>query len=416
KKKARIDGFRPGHVPLGLISKLYYVPTKVEEINKVINEAITRYIQDEKIKILGEPLPRRDENNDIDWDHQETFDFSFDLGLSPEINLAIDKKIKIPYYQITIDDKLIGKHVDELCRRFGNFVVSDTIEKEEMVRGTFTELGADGQTLPKGLVAEDVILGVDIIKDESIRESFIGKHVGDSLRFEIRKAFPNDPDLINMLKIDKAKLSQLKPEFQFIIKEIKKFEPSAVDQQLFDKVYGEGNVKGEEEFKERVKKEIQDSLDKECEYRFTIDSRHTILENTKFDLPVDFLKRWMIATNENKITEEQIDKEFSLFEEDLKWHLIVNKITEVNEIKASAEDIKEYAKNIARNQYLRYGLSNVPDEHIEHYAEEILKKDDEKRRAIDQLLEEKTIGWIKMNVSIEDKEVDIDTFNKLYEK
>jgi trigger factor len=416
KKKARVNGFRPGHVPMGLVNKLYRTPVKVEEINKLISESINNYITEQKLDILGEPLPADEAHRDIDWETQEDFDFSFDLGLAPAFEIPTDKKTKIPYYKITVGEDLIKRYNDDVARRHGIFILSETINGDDLVKGDLAELAEDGNTLEGGVLSVDAILSLDVVKDESIKELFKGKQAGDTVVFELKKAFPNETDLKAMLRVEKEKLDVLQPMFSMTISEVKRFEPAAIDQKLFDQLYGEGVVNSEEEHREKVVSDIQATMERDSDYRFGIDAREVLLEKTSFDLPVDFLKRWMLATNDGKITPEQIEKDMDHFTNDLKWQLIKNKIAKENEIKITEEEIREFAKNSARNQYLRYGLANIPDEYIENYANEMLKNKDEVRRFADNLVEEKVRGWIKGNVKIDDKEVTVDEFNKLFEK
>jgi trigger factor len=416
KKKARVNGFRPGHVPMGLVNKLYRTPVKVEEINKLISESINNYITEQKLDILGEPLPADEAHRDIDWETQEDFDFSFDLGLAPAFEIPTDKKTKIPYYKITVGEDLIKRYNDDVARRHGNFILSETIDGDDLVKGDLAELAEDGNSLEGGVLSLDAILSLDVVKDEAIKELFKGKKAGDTVVFELKKAFPNETDLKAMLRVEKEKIDGLQPMFSMTISEVKHFEPAAIDQKLFDQLYGEGLVNSEEEHREKVVSDIQATMERDSDYRFGIDAREVLLEKTSFDLPVDFLKRWMLATNDGKITPEQLEKDMDHFTNDLKWQLIKNKIAKENEIKITEEEIREYAKNFARNQYLRYGLANIPEEYIENYANEMLKNKDEVRRFADNLVEEKVRGWIKGNVKIEEKEVTVDEFNKLFEK
>ncbi|MFN8207035.1 MAG: trigger factor [Bacteroidales bacterium] len=416
KKKARVNGFRPGHVPMGLVNKLYRTPVKVEEINKLISESINNYITEQKLDILGEPLPADEAHRDIDWETQEDFDFSFDLGLAPAFEIPTDKKTKIPYYKITVGDDLIKRYNDDVARRHGIFILSEKIEGDDLVKGDLAELAEDGNTLEGGVLSVDAILSLDVVKEESIKELFKGKQAGDTVVFELKKAFPNETDLKAMLRVEKDKIDGLQPMFSMTISEVKRFEPAAIDQKLFDQLYGESIVNSEEEHREKVIADIQATMERDSDYRFGIDAREVLVEKTSFDLPVEFLKRWMLATNDGKITAEQIEKDMDHFITDLKWQLIKNKIAKENEIKITEEEIREYAKTFARNQYLRYGLANIPDEYIENYANEMLKNKDEVRRFADNLVEEKVRGWIKGNVKIDDKEVTVEEFNKLFEK
>jgi trigger factor len=416
RKKARIDGFRPGHVPMGLINRLYYTPVKVEEINKLVSNSLIEYLRNENLRILGDPLPHKDEEKTIDFEKQESFEFSFDLGLSPEFDLPVLSKVKIPYYKITVEEKMIEERIEELKKHYGRFNDVPEIGESSMVRGNIAEADENGQIIEGGHKNEGTILSVDRIDDQEIRNLFIGKKQGDQILFDASKAFPKDSDRAGMLGVDPKQLSGIGNTFLFTVTEIKQYDPAPLDQQFFDQVFGEGTVSGEEEFRQKVKEDLEKSLEGEAEYRFTMDARETLISKTQIPLPEDFLKRWMFETNEGKISREEIEKDFDHFLNDLKWQLIVNKIARDNNFTVTEEEIKEQAKNLARNQYLRYGLANVPDQYVENLASDLLAREEERNRMERQVLEERIYGWIKNNAKIEDKEIDVEGFKKLFEK
>jgi len=416
RKKARIDGFRPGHVPLGLITRLYYTPVKVEEINKLVSNSLIEYLRNENLRILGDPLPHKAEEKKIDFEKQESFEFSFDLGLSPEFDLPVLSKVKIPYYKITVDEKMIEERIEELKKHYGRFNDVPEIEESSMVRGNIAEADENGKVIEEGHKNEGTILSVDRIDDQETRNLFIGKKQGDQILFDVSKAFPKDSDRAAILGIDPKQLPNKGNSFLFTVTEIKQYVPAPLDQQFFDQVFGEGTISSEEDFRQKVKEDLEKNLEREAEYRFVIDARETLLSKTKMTLPEDFLKRWMLETNEGKISREEIEKDFDHFLNDLKWQLIVNKITRDNNFTATEDEIKEQAKNIARNQYLRYGLANIPEQYVESLANDLLAKDEERNRIERQVLEERVHGWIKNNAKIEDKEIDVEGFKKLFEK
>lgn len=416
RKKARIDGFRPGHVPLGLITRLYYTPVKVEEINKLVSNSLIEYLRNENLRILGDPLPHKDEEKKIDFEKQESFEFSFDLGLSPEFDLPVLSKVKIPYYKITVDEKMIEERIEELKKHYGRFNDVPEIEESSMVRGNIAEADENGKVIEEGHKNEGTILSVDRIDDQETRNLFIGKKQGDQILFDVSKAFPKDSDRAAILGIDPKQLPNIGNSLLFTVTEIKQYVPAPLDQQFFDQVFGEGTISSEEDFRQKVKEDLEKNLEREAEYRFVIDARETLLSKTKMTLPEDFLKRWMLETNEGKISREEIEKDFDHFLNDLKWQLIVNKITRDNNFTATEDEIKEQAKNIARNQYLRYGLANIPEQYVESLANDLLAKDEERNRIERQVLEERVNGWIKNNAKIEDKEIDVEGFKKLFEK
>jgi len=416
RKKARIDGFRPGHVPLGLITRLYYTPVKVEEINKLVSNSLIEYLRNENLRILGDPLPHKAEEKKIDFEKQESFEFSFDLGLSPEFDLPVLSKVKIPYYKITVDEKMIEERIEELKKHYGRFNDVPEIEESSMVRGNIAEADENGKVIEEGHKNEGTILSIDRIDDHETRNLFIGKKQGDQILFDVSKAFPKDSDRAAILGIDPKQLPNKGNSFLFTVTEIKQYVPAPLDQQFFDQVFGEGTISSEEDFRQKVKEDLEKNLEREAEYRFVIDARETLLNKTKMTLPEDFLKRWMLETNEGKISREEIEKDFDHFLNDLKWQLIVNKITRDNNFTATEDEIKEQAKNIARNQYLRYGLANIPEQYVESLANDLLAKDEERNRIERQVLEERVNGWIKNNAKIEDKEIDVEGFKKLFEK
>lgn len=414
RRKARIDGFRPGKVPFGLISKMYRKPVLVEEINKLVSESLGKFIIEEKLNILGEPLPHKEESKTWDWDNDENFEFKFDLAIAPEFEVKISTKDKIPYYNIKVDDKLIDNYVENLASRFGEYKPTDKAEEKDTIKADIEQVTDGNQE--EALKADDSSLLIDLIKDEKIKKDFIGKKAGDELTIDLRKAYPNDTELSGILKIDKEAASEIHGDFKIRIKEVSRFQNAEVGQELFDKVYGEGNVKSDKEFRERIAIEAKNGLKNDSEYKFKIDIKDHFIRKFKKDLPEEFLKRWLYNINEGKFTEEQIEKDFDHFTEDLKWQLIKDKITTDNSIEVNEEEIFQGAKDTARHQFMQYGMNNVPDEHLESFAKRILENKDEVRKLNEQVLENKIIQYIKENIKIDEKDISADKFNKMFEK
>jgi trigger factor len=410
RKKANIKGFRPGMVPIGLVKKMYGKAVQLDEVNKLISENIHKYLHDEKIEILGDPLPKADDRNLIDFDKQEEFTFTFELGLAPQFDIKLSKKNKVSFYQITIDEKMKNDHVSNYTRRFGEFKRSEKSGEKDMLKGNIAELnGQDG-----GLKAENTTISIDIIKDEKIKKHFIGKKIDDEIDFDLRKALPNDFEIASILNKKKEDVADVNGKFRFTIKEINRFVPAEIGQELFNKVYGEGIVNSEEEFMNRIEEEIVNSLKKESDYKVMLDIKKLALEKSDFSLPEDFLKKWLLKVNE-KTTEEQIEKEFESFRSDLKWQLIRNKIAKENEIKISEEELLAEAANITRYQFQQYGLFYATDEQISNYAKEMLKREEDAKRIAEKILEEKAIEKLKELVKLEEKKISADDFNKLFE-
>ncbi len=414
RKKANIKGFRPGMVPIGLIRKMYGSAVKVDEINKVISENIQKYLTDEKLEILGDPLPKTDELENINYETQEDFIFSFELGLAPDVNLNISKKNKVTSYDITIDEKMKNDHVENYKRRFGEFKNADVSEVKDVLKGKIEYVGGNNNLLPEDHVIDDSSLAIDIIKDDKIKKSFIAKNVNDQIDFDLRKAFPNDNEIAGLLKMKKEEVKDIKGKFRFTISEISRFFPAEIGTDLFDKIYGEGVITTEDDFMKKIEEEISASLERETEYKLMLDIKDMVIEKTDLKLPEDFLKRWLLKANKNT-TEEQVEKEFDNFKKDLKWQLIKNKIARDNDVKITQEELQNEAEKITRYQFQQYGLFYATDEQISNYAKETLKKEDDAKRIADKILDDKVFILLKDIVKIETKKITSEKFNKLFE-
>jgi len=415
RKKANIKGFRPGMVPIGIIRKMYGFAVKVEEINKIVSESIHKYLSDEKIHILGDPIPLPDENENIDFENHDDFTFSFQLGLAPAFEVGLNKKNKITYHEITIDDKMKDDYINSYTRRFGEFKNADVSEEKDILKGRIEAVNDKGEVIPDGITVQETTLAVDIIKDEEIKKAFIGKTENQTVDFNIRKAFPNTSEIAGLLQKKNEEAEKIKGDFRFTIREISRFHPAAIGPELFNRIYGEGVVNTEEEFMKKVEEEISASLEKESSYKLMQDIRKLALEKTEFPLPEEFLKKWLLRVNE-KTTPEEIEKEFDSFREDLRWQLIKNKVAKDNSINISEEEQLKEAEKITRFQFRQYGLYYATDEQITNYAKETLKKDDDAKRIGDKIVEDKVLEILREAVKIENKNVSVEEFNKLFEK
>jgi trigger factor len=414
RKKANIKGFRPGMVPMGIIKKMYGKAVKIDEINKAVSENVHKYLTDEKIEILGDPLPKTNEHEIIDFETQDEFSFSFDIGLTPVFDLNISKKNKVSQYEIAIDEKMKSDFVNNYARRFGELRKADVSEEKDILKGKIEALDDKGNLRPEGPVNEASTLAIDIIKDEDIKKGFIGKKENDPVDFDIKKAFPNDHEIAGLLKKKKEEVEGIEGTFRFTISEITRFHPAEINQELFNRIYGEGIVNSEEEFHNKIEEEIRESLKRESEFKLMQDVKKLIIEKTDFNLPEDFLKRWLLRVNE-KTTSEEIEKEFESFRHDLKWQLTRSKIAKENEVKISEEELQKEAENITRYQFRQYGLFYATDEQITNYAKETLKREEDAKRIADKILEDKVLQLLKDYVSIENKNVSVEDFNKLFE-
>ena len=415
RKQARVDGFRPGMVPMGIIKKMYHTPVLVDEVNKLVSESLFNYLKENNVNILGEPLPHKDEERKFDFAKDTEFEFKFDLGLAPELSLEVNAKDKVPFYKIKVDKIQQDEYKDSLLQRFGEFKAVEKAGNDELIKGTLIKVDKEGNEIENGIRVDNISMSLEMMKDDDQRVLFSGAAGGDQVVFDVKKAFPNDTELASLLRIDKTEVAMLEGTFKCYIDEVNKFERAELGQEFYDKVYGEGEVKTEEEFTGRVTEEIALNYERESEYRFMVDAREALIKKAKIDLPVEFLKRWMVETNE-QITEEQVAEDFEKYEDDFRWQLIKEHLLKQQDIKVSEEEALEAAKGMALNQYMQYGMSNVPDEYLENYAKEMMSKPEEARKFYEQKGEEKLISYIKSTVKLDEKEVSSEKFRKLYEK
>jgi trigger factor len=417
QKKARIDGFRPGKVPVGLIQKLYGKTAMVEEINKLLSDSILKYIQDEQLHILGDPLPSEKEQKPIDWETQTEFEFVFELGLSPEFELKISDKDKFTAYTIVPGEKAIESYLDNYARRYGSFVSCDTIEDgKEMLKGSFIEMTPEGTVKDNGIATTESSIYLEFMKDEDIKKQIMGLKQNDVITFNLRKAYPNEVEIATILHKKKEEVANIDSDFQLTIAAISKFQKAELNQELFDKIYGEGTVTSEEEFKAKVQEEVKANLNRESDYKFRVDAKEAILKKVNFTLPVDFLKRWVFSSNEGKFTQEQIEQDFPKFEQDLKWQLIQNKVIKDHDLKISDEELLEFAKAQTKLQFEQYGLFNVPEEHLVNYAQESLKREEDRRKLFERKYEDKVLDFVRETAKVETKEITSEEFDKLFEE
>ena len=415
KKHVKMDGFRPGMIPTGMVKKLYGNAILMDEINKLISESVHNYIHDNKLKIIGDPLPHI-ENNAIDLENTSDFSFSFDLGLYPEFELKLNKKEKYHFYEVKIDDKLIDDEIKYYCNYYGELKEVESITDEDIVvEGDVQELDSEGNILETGIKAEAVKVFIKIIKDEDVKKNFLAANKFDVLTFNAKSAFPNDADRAGLLKISKDAAIANNSDFQMAITKIEKFTHSEINQGLFDKVFGEGTVTNEELFREKVAESLKARFENESNYKFKMDAKEQIKASSEVELPSDFLKRWVKMVNK-ELSEEQIEKEFPMFLEDLKWQMIKEKIVAENKFEVTQDEIKKEATILAKYQYAQYGITNIADEHLEPMAAQMMKDEKTVNKLHDKVLEDKIFDFIKENVKLDTKEVSLEELQNMFKQ
>jgi trigger factor len=407
-----VPGFRPGHVPAGLVKKMYGNAIIAEELNKIVSSSLSEYLVAEKLNVLGDPLPS-EKQEQVDFATQDKFEFVFDIGLSPEFEVKLTKRDKVNKYLIKVDDEMIAKYIESYQQRFGAFQNAEKSSEESMLKVDLVQLDEKSEILSDGVAVEDASISIKIIKDEEIKKQFVGVEEGTIIDFDLKKAFPNDAEISSLLNIEKEKVEELGAQFRATVNEVKEFAKAEVNQSLFDNVFGDNAVKDEKEFKARIIEDIRASFSRETKFKMMLDIREKLAEKLEISLPEDFLKRWIIATNK-EVTAEQIEEEFPRFITDLKWTLIKSKIAKENELKVSEEELKSAAKQQLLAQFSQYGMSYIPDEYLDKYAIEMLQKESEANKLYEQEIEDKVVDFVAEAIKTEEKEVTIEEFNELF--
>ena len=410
RRKANVPGFRPGMVPTSLVKKMYGKAVLGEQVNNAINEGIYNFVKEQKLNILGEPLPNDTETPAIDWDVDTTFTFVFDIAIAPEIDVKLNGKNKLTYYDIQVSEEQVNNQIESYAYRFGEYKQVEEYQGNDMLRGKLVE------NKENGVVKENAVLSPEYMQDEDQKKLFEGAKKGDIITFNPKKAYNSEVEVSSMLSIKKEEVAGLADEFTFEIQSITRHEKAVVNEALFAKVYGEGKVSDEADFRNRIKEEIKGNFKQDADYKFGLDAKAAIMKKMeKVEFPEAFLKRWLLQQNEQKMTEEQVEKEFPKMIEELKWHLAKDQLAEAYEIKVEKADVEAYAKEMTRMQFLQYGLSNISDEMLTQYAQETLKKEDQVRGIAERVAENKIYEALKGIVKLETKEISYEDFGKLFE-
>lgn len=407
-KRVNIPGFRPGKAPIAMVKKQVGKAILAEEVNKIIDESINNYIKDNKINIVGQPLPAEGQEP-IDFDKEVSdITFKFAVGLAPEINIDLTK-ISVPYYTIEISDEDVDLQVKSLTQRFGTNEKVDVISENSVVKGSVKQEGAFSN--------ESSIISIKVIKDDAEKAKFVGKKVGEVVSFDIKKAYPNDTEISYVLGISKEEAANVKGEYEFTINEVTEFKDAELNQEIFDQVYGKDNVKSLDEFKAKTRETIAEQFAVQQDNLFGHLLRKQLIKDTKLELPEAFMKRWLTLINkDNKnFTAEVLENEFPQLLDEYRWTEIRQSLAEKNELKLDDKDILGYAKKVAKMQFAQYGLTNIPEESLANYATSLINDKEQRESIFMGALNEKVVLFAKDKVKLSQKTTKRADFAKLYE-
>ena len=412
RKKANYPGFRPGMVPMGLIKKQYGASAKMDAINKLIGEQIYKYMQDNKIQMLGEPLPSEKQEAQ-DLEKPAPYTFAFDIAVAPEFKIELNGHNKIDHYTIIVDDALIDRQVEMFTSRNGTYEKAESYEDNDMLKGDLRELDEKGNTKEDGITVEAASILPNYIKDEAQKALFNGVKLGDIITLNVSKAFENEAEIASLLKVERDRVKDIKSDFSYQITDIQRYKKHPVDQELFDSLFGKDTVKSEKEFREKIAEGLKEQLAVDADYKFILDVRAYCEKKVgKLEFPDALLKRIMLNNNKDK-GEEFVEKNYEQSIKELTWHLIKEQLVADNQIKVNDEDVLNAAKETARVQFAQYGMNNVPDEYVENYAKEILKKRENVDGLVDRAVDIKLTDALKKVVKLNEKEISLDDFNKM---
>lgn len=401
RKQANIPGFRKGQVPLGLIKKQYGKSILVDEVNKLLQDNLNKYLTEEKLDVLGNPLPKQRDN--FDWDNEELA-FEFELGLAPDFKVSLDTKKPITRYKIVADKKMVNEQVERMQKQYGKLVSKTEVRKKDEVTGTFKNEEEE--------IDNKATLELDKIKSKKSLETLKGKKVGDSITVKTKGLFKEDYLLSSVLGVSQEKAKDLNIEVTFTIVEINEREPAELNQELFDKLFGEGKITSEKEMKERIKEDTEKQFEQQADQKLLNDVTEYFIDNTKFELPSEFLTKWIQMTGEEPLTEDQANAEYEKSEKGLRYQLIEGKIIQENGIQLQLEELKEFAKGFIRSQMAQFGQLNPKEEELDTIAARVLGNQDEAKRLSEQLMSQKLLNLYKEKANLKTKEMNYEDFIK----
>ena len=411
-KKAKIAGFRPGMVPTSHIKRMYGKSILVDEINTLLSDTLNKYIEDEKLEVLGQPLPKIDERKEYNWDFADNFEFNYEVGLAPEFNVEFTSKDKLTQYVIKVDEETLASRIKNIRRSYGKMTNPDVSADDDVLYSELVQLSPDGSVFEDG-ISNTTSVRLDQIQNDEIKKSLIGLKKDDVVTLDIQKAYNNDATRIAaILKVDEDVAADLKSNFQLTVKNINRLEEGDLNQEFFDKLFGEGTVTTEAEFRAKITEELESMMQQDAERQLQDEIYHYSLNKVEFNLPDEFLKRWLKATNE-KLSDEELQGGYNDFAKNLKWTLIENKIMKENSVEIKYDEVFALAKQRLAQQFQMYSPQPIAEEQLAQYTVQYLQSKENANKIFEELKALKTFDYIKSVVTLENKDIAITDFNKL---
>ena len=415
RRKAAIPGFRPGKVPFGMIKKMYGKAVLAEEVNKILSESLENYLKENKIEILGQPLPGKEKESDIDFDIQKDFEFYFDIGLTPDFDLSLSDKIEVNYYTINADDKMLDNQIQEIRHRHGVMSEVDITKEGDLVKGDLTELDETGEKKIDGIVNTTTI-SLNYIKDEDARKKFIGIKKGDQVIFNPLKATGNAVETASMLGIQKEDTEKMNSDFSFSVNEISRLMPADLNENFYNLVFPGEDLKSEEAFRQRVRKDMSNSFVVDSDKQFMNESVIALVNEADISLPDDFLRRYILEINQNKLTAEKLDGDFDNYLRSMRWQLIENQIIKDHELNVTDKDIQHYIRSYFTAQFFKTDEEKEDEstkERLANLVKMVMENKEEVKKIYDHLYDNRLRELLKSTIKINNKEISYEEFVKL---
>ncbi len=414
RQQMTLPGFRAGKVPMGMVKQRYGKSLLAEELNKMLNDNIQKYIQENKLQVLGSPIPSESHTDQGDWDNPSDFEFVYELGLAPEMKVEITKKDKFDYHTIKVEDKMLDEQINNIARRYGKMSESKVAEANDMLVGDFVELDEKDEVVPGGVMNQATI-SLEFI-DKEVQKKFIGKKVEDNVVVDPHKVSRGHEDLAKMLNMSHEDVHDINTNYKFIIREIKHLEPAELNQEFFDKIFGDGEVKDEKEFRAKITSDLEKGFVADSNRLFKRDITTKLIADYNPSLPDEFLKKWIRMSNEKPVTAEEVERDYDQYQKGLQWQLIFNQLVEKDEIKVMDIEVIERTKQLMASQYAQYGMPAPEDEELKQTALRVLENQDESRKVYDMLYDEKLIAYIRETATVKEKPVSYDAFVEMANK
>jgi trigger factor len=411
RKTAKVPGFRPGKVPASFVKQQFGKSVLAEELNRIVGDSIQTYINDNKIDILGQPIPSTEEVKG-DFNNPSDFEFSFEIGLTPTFEIPLTSSTKFNYNKVNVDGDLVTKQLDDIRRRYGKIVSSEKVGENELILAQFTELNADG-TEKEGGITNSSTVSMEFVEDKKVKKELLDKKIGDVVVVDPRTVSKGESDMKAMLGLKADDTTEIGSKYALKINEIKHIELAELNQELFDKLFGAGEVSSEADLKNRIKNDLEEMFNNDSDRLVMRDAYNHLMDNTTVNLPSDFLKRWITLSAEKPITTQELDEQFPEYEKSMKWQLIQGKIFKDNNLQLKQDEVIGYTKGLLAKQYAQYGIPAPEDKELTDSAMQVLKNQEESARIYDMIAESKLIEYVKSTAKLADKKISYDEFVEL---